>query len=211
MIKDIITRYRNVDLPVRNIIAAQFCLQGVNTAFFLLLNYYMVKEGFEDHEAANVLSYRFFAVCFLAFPIGLFTKGRRLMPFFYAASIMVPLFSNLIILSIANQWHFTLMASTMLWGIGYTCIQITILPFILINTKAESHSEAFSLSFLSFSVSMVIVGTGNYLLHFLSPTLFNERNVLTIISMLSFLSFYFVRKARIKEQVSNKIPLQKIV
>ncbi len=211
MIKNIFYRYKNVQLPIKKIIAAQFCLQGVNTAFFLLLNYYMVKEGYADHEAANVLSYRFFAVFFLAFPIGLFIKGRRLLPFFWTASIMVPLFSNLIILSIANHWDQLLFISTMLWGIGYTCIQITILPFILLNAKPENHSEAFSLSFLSFSVSLVIVGLSNYLLNNISPTLFNEKNMLFLISALSFISIYFVATTRIKEKVSNRIPIKKVI
>ena len=211
MIRSVFERYKNIQLPIRKIIAAQFCLQGVNTAFFLLLNYYMVKEGYTDYEAAHVLSYRFFAVFFLAFPIGLFIKGRRLMPFFWAASIMVPFFSNLIILSIANDWDQLLSIATMLWGIGYTCIQITILPFILLNAKPENHSEAISLSFLSFSVSMVIVGIGNYLLNSISPVFFNERNMLTLISILSFLSLYFVGTAKIKETVSNKIPFKQII
>jgi hypothetical protein len=85
-----LNNYRKISKPVLNLIAAQFCLEGVNTAFFLLLNYYMVEEGFSDYEVAKVLSYRFLAVCLLAFPLGLYIKGRRLKPFFILAALTVP-------------------------------------------------------------------------------------------------------------------------
>ena len=211
MIKTVLRNYARIEEHVKKIIFAQFCLQGVNTAFFLLLNYFMTEEGYADHEAAEVFSYRFFAVMFLAFPLGLFIKGRRLKPFFLAASIMVPLFSTLIILSIDYHWDQVLYYSTMLWGLGYTCMQITILPYIVLNTSHENHSEAISLSFLSFSVTLCCVGVINFVLQWISPEIFNEKNVLLFITLLSSTGIYFAASTRVDENLSAVVPFRQLI
>ena len=209
-LKNILRSYGNIEPAIRNAIAAQFCIQSVNTSFFLLLNYYMAKEGYEDFEIAEVLSRRFLAVFLLAFPIGLFIKGRRLKPFFYTAAVIVPISSNLILLAVDQHWDQLLYAMAMLWGVAYTCMQITILPFILLNAKQENHSEAISLSFLSFSVTICTVGVLYYVLHFLQPILFNERLVLHMVATISVLSLYFISKIQVKEQLSAIIPFDQI-
>ena len=211
MLRSVINGYRNVELHIKKIIIAQFFLQSVNTAFFLLLNYYMVEEGYADYEIAEVIAYRFFAVGLLAFPIGLFIKGRRLKPFFYIATIIVPVFSNLIIWCIDYQWDLLLYLSVGIWGIGYACIQITILPYILLNAKPEHHSEAISLSFLSFSVTICIVGIGNFIFNYFYPDFFDERMVLMIVSCISFASIYFVLTSNVDERISKKIPFNRIL
>ena len=211
MLRSIIGGYKDIELHIKKVIIAQFFLQGVNTAFFLLLNYYMVKEGYADYEIAEVIAYRFFAVGVLAFPIGLFIKGRKLKPFFLAATAIVPIFSNLIIWCIENQWDTLLYFSVGIWGIGYACIQITILPFILLNAKPERHSEAISLSYLSFSVTICIVGISNYILNSLAPNLFDEKMMLSLVSILSLASIYFVVSMKVKEQISDKIPFHRIL
>ena len=98
-------------------------------------------------------------------PIGLFIKGRRLKPFFYAATIATPLLSHIIILAIDYQWKEVLYVAAMFWGLAYTCIQIAALPYILLNARQETHSEAISMSFLSFSVTICLVGVANFLLN----------------------------------------------
>lgn len=210
-IKAVFSSYLKIERPIRNAIAVQFFIQSVNTAFFLLLNYYMAGEGYPDYEIAEVLSYRFLAVFWLAFPIGLFIKGRKLKPFFLISAICVPIFSNLIILAIDQHWDGWLYFFAMVWGLAYTCIQITILPFILLNAKKEHHSEAISLSFLSFSVTICLVGVSNYLLNWLKPELFNEKTVLQIIATTALIGLYFVSKINIKEKTTDKIPVSKIL
>ncbi len=211
MLRTIINGYKNVEPHIKKIVLAQFFLQSVNTAFFLLLNYYMVAEGYADYEVAEILAYRFFAVGLLAFPIGLFIKGRRLKPFFYAAALIVPLFSNLIIWCVEFQWDTLLYFAVGIWGIGYACIQITILPYILLNAKPQHHSEAISLSFLSFSVTICIIGVANYILNSLAPDLFDEKTVLLIVSMLSFFSLYYVATTKVEERLSDRIPFHRVL
>jgi hypothetical protein len=210
-VKNVIGGYRKVERHILLAVAAQFGIQAINTAFFLLLNYYMAEEGFADYEVSEVLSYRFLAVFWLAFPLGLFIKGRQLKPFFYIASIAVPLFSHLILLAIAYEWRELLNFSAMAWGVAYTCMQITILPYILLNARRDTHSEAFSLSFLSFSLTICVVGITNYFLHRIDPEVFTEKAVLQIVATLSLLSLFFVSRLRNKEQITDPIPLRKVM
>ncbi|GJM33216.1 MAG: MFS transporter [Saprospiraceae bacterium] len=210
-LRSIFTTYRRIERSTRNAIAAQFCVQASNTAFFLLLNFYMSHKGFEDYEIADVLSYRFLAVFLLAFPIGLYIKGRKLKPFFYLAAIGVPILSHLIILSVEYDWRFLLNVFAMIWGVAYTSIQISILPFILLNSKPEHHSEAFALSFLSFSVTICLVGLVYALAGFLFPGLLGEKLMLQIVATLSFLSLFFVSRIDIVEKFSKKIPFSDLL
>lgn len=210
-IKKMLSGYKKIGPHLRNMFVAQLFIQSVNTAFFLLLNFYMVKSGFEDFQVAEVLSYRFLAVFALAFPIGLYIKGRRILPFFYAAAIGLPVFSHVILYAVEIQAHTLLNVAAMFWGVAYTCIQITILPFILLNADKEVHSEAFSLSFLSFSVTMFLVGVGYYFLHDYDPVFFTEKRVLQIISTLALSSVYFVSRIKWKENTTAKIPFDSII
>jgi hypothetical protein len=203
-----LNNYRKISKPVLNLIAAQFCLEGVNTAFFLLLNYYMVEEGFSDYEVAKVLSYRFLAVCLLAFPLGLYIKGRRLKPFFTIAALTVPFFSHLIIMAIEHQWTQVLNYAAMGWGVGFTCMQASALPYILLNGRKERHSESFSLFYLAFSVTLCSIGITYFLVNQINPVFFNEKLALQVVSSISILALFFIRKIPNQEQLSYKVPLR---
>ena len=81
-------------------IRAEFFIQLIGAAFFLILNIYLAKEGFSDPEIANYISYRFLAVMVLAFPLGFYIKGKRLKPFFMIGCLGVPLVAIAMILAI---------------------------------------------------------------------------------------------------------------
>ena len=202
--------YRNVERHIWLAVATQFGIQWVNTTFFLLLNFYMAHEGFTDYEVAEVLSYRFLAVCLLAFPLGLFIKGRRIMPFFYVASLGVPLFSYALLFAIqaGDAALLNLMATG--WGIAYTCMQITILPYILLNARRDTHSEAFSLSFLSFSLTLCLAGAMHFLLHQLAPNTVDERFTLLLVTTLSLGGVVVLRFIRKPETVSERVPFRAV-
>jgi hypothetical protein len=210
-LQSVLNGYRQVPRHVIYLIVAQFFVQGINTAFFLLLNYYMAEEGFADYEVAEVLSYRFLAVFCLAFPIGLFIKGRRLKPFFYVATAATPVMSLVLLHAIGEGWTQVVNASAMLWGLAYTCMQITVLPFILLNARKEAHSEAISLSFLSFSGTICLIGIGNFILTQIDPAFFTEKRVLQGISVLGLTGAFFVSRIRVPEQLSQKVPFRKVL
>lgn len=209
-LKSVLTKYRQIDPSVLNAIAVQFSVQIVNTAFFLLLNYYMAEEGYPDYQIANVVSYRFLAVFALALPVGFYIKGRRLKPFFATAAIANPVFAHLLLFGIAQHWSLAVNVFAMLWGLSYMSIQVTILPFILLNGKKENHSEAFSLSFLSLSGTIAVIGVVNYLLHRVDPEVFSVKHVLQGVATLALLGNYFVWKIKTKENLTERVPLRQI-
>lgn len=210
LIIQVLQGYRKVEPHIWNAIGAMFCIQVVNAAFFLLLNYYMVSEGYEDFEVAEVLSYRFLAVAVFAFPLGLFIKGRRLKPFFYICGFTFPILSFLLLYAVEQHQLDFVYASAMLWGLAFTFIDITLLPFIILNAKKETHSEAFSMKFLTFSLSLTSVGLLNYGLHFINPDFFTEKRVLQIIASMSVLSLFFISRIKTKEKISEKIPISQV-
>ena len=170
----------------------------------------MVSEGFADYEVAKVLSYRFMAVALMAFPLGLYIKGRRLKPFFYFGTLLVPTVSLIVIWAIQAHSNHILYPAAMLWGLGFTSIQVTALPFILLNTPKEQHSEAISMSFLAFSGMICLVGISYAILHGIFPEWVNEQKMLTGLAVLSFIGVLFVTRIRIVEKRSDKIPILQI-
>ena len=106
-------------------IRAEFFIQLIGAAFFLILNIYLAKEGFSDPEIANYISYRFLAVMVLAFPLGFYIKGKRLKPFFMIGSLGVPLVAIAMILSIRNQMFVFLPYLFIFWGVVFTSVSYT--------------------------------------------------------------------------------------
>jgi len=88
----------------------------------------MTKIGYTDPEIASVISYRFLGVMLIAFPLGLFIKGRKLMPFFYVSAICGPALGLLTLYGIDNHLPFITNISVLLWGISLTCVQVVMLP-----------------------------------------------------------------------------------
>lgn len=206
---NVLQRYRRIDRNVRNAIAAQFAVQGMNSAFFLLLNYYMTDEGYTDYQVANVLSYRFLAVFLLAFPLGLFIKGRRLKPMFMIAVLGVSFFSHLLVLAIDQGWDFWVNLSAGLWGCAYVFIQITILPFVLLNAPREQHSEAISLSFLSLGGTIFLTGILYTIFARLAPWI-DEQSTLQFFATVTLIGVYFVSRIKGKENRGEPIPFKQI-
>ena len=88
--RKILSAYGQLEEHVLLMIKAEFFVQLIGAAFFLILNIFLAKEGFSDPEIANFISYRFLAVMILAFPLGFFIKGKVLKPFFMVGSLGVP-------------------------------------------------------------------------------------------------------------------------
>ncbi len=209
-VREIIDGYRKVEQHVFYLIGTQFFLQLINAAFFILFNYFMEKEGYPDYDIAGVVAQRFMAVMFLAAPLGFFIRGKRLKPFFYAACFLVPSFSLLSIFAAENHYYTLLDWGMRGWGVGFVLMQVSGLPFILLNVKKEQHSEAIAMWFQMWSVTTFFAGTINFVLYSLNPELFSERNMLVLFSLLGYCSIFFVRKITIVEKPSEPLPLKPV-
>ena len=162
---------------------------------------YMEKVGYQDHQSASFVSFRFLGVLLFAFPLGLIIKGRKLKPLFYASSILTPTLSLVILESIDQQWDLLLYSSLFLWGISFTGIQISALPYILRNARADTHTEAITLSYSTWSVAGIVSGAIIFGLSNLNPDLFDEKLVLQIISVIGFICALFIFSIKKEEQV----------
>ena len=166
-------------------IIAEFFLQLINSSFMTIMLIFMEKVGFLDHESASFVSFRFLGVLLFAFPLGLFIKGRKLKPLFYASSILTPILALVILQAIDLKITGLLYASLFLWGVSFTGIQITALPYILRNAKKETHTAAITLSYSTWSFAGIISG-------------------LQIISLLGFIGVIFIFGIKSKEHVPEK-------
>ena len=157
--------------------------------------------GYKDYESASFVSFRFLGVLLFAFPLGLIIKGRRLKPIFQISSIATPILALLILEAISQQNDILLYASLFLWGISFTGIQITALPYILRNAKPETHTEAITLSYSTWSVAGIVSGIIIYVLKNINPIVFDEKLILQIITILSFLCAIIIFNIKQKEIV----------
>ncbi len=196
-----LTYYKSIEKHIIQFIVAEFFLQLINSAFMTIMLIYMEKVGYQDHQSASFVSFRFLGVLLFAFPLGLIIKGRKLKPIFYISSLLTPILALCILEAIDTQIDWLLYASLFLWGISFTGIQISALPYILRNAKKETHTQAITLSYSTWSVAGIVSGGVIYGLSNINPTLFDEKLILQIISLLGFVGIFFIFSIKKKEQI----------
>ena len=86
--RKVISKYLQLEEHVLLMIKAGFFIQLVGASFFLILNIYLAKRGYTDYQIAHFISYRFLAVMLLAFPLGIYIKGKKLKIFKEDGSIL---------------------------------------------------------------------------------------------------------------------------
>ncbi len=194
-------------------ISAAFLIHLINAAFILILNIYLRKEGYTDSVIAEFNSYRFLGILILAFPLGVFIRGKPLKPFFIASSIMVPLSSLLLLLMIKGGDVTQITFGFIAWGISFMILSVCTLPFIMRSEPEDVVTEAISLSFSTWSLAMIVSGLLINLLSRLSDiTIFNQLIVfdeyhimLMIVGLSSFSIFLvlFIREAKPRSTSSH--------
>jgi MFS family permease len=198
-----IREYAKIETPIKLVIAAEFFIQLVNATFLNLQPLYMKSEGYNDAAIADFISWRFGAVFLLAFPLGLFIRGRKVRNWFYLSAIGVPVFALLIIYATHAHHDNMLRVVQGFWGMAFTFMQIPVLPFILRNTSKETQTLAISLSFSTWSLAGIFGSSLAFILNGVDPLLFNERNLLTGFSLLSFIGVFFLMRVKMDEQTSG--------
>lgn len=197
----IIRSYWRIDKVVRSILMAEFFIQIINSAFLMILNIHLTKEGYTDSQIANFVSYRYISVIIIAFPLGLYIKGRKLKPLFYLATFGISISSLLILHAISIKSDALINIALTAWGTSFTFMQVVILPYILRNCRPHKRSEAISLSYATYSLGMIFSGFFIYFLSTIDKQIFDEETILYIISIISLLGAYFVYRAKEPEQI----------
>ena len=134
--------YKNISSGMKRIILAEFFLQLINGAFFMVFNFYLKELAFEDPFIAEIVSYRFLVVMLLAIPLGFAIPGKKLYPFFRLSAIAIPLSACLI------YWAcYTGNIPMIRWGMGLfgganAVFHIMMVPFIMRNEPQGTRVEA---------------------------------------------------------------------
>ncbi len=194
-------QYTQLNKSLLNIVTVEFFVQLINVLFIAILPLYMKKEGYSDAEYAHFTSYRYFGMLALALFLGMYIKGRKILPMIYIAAFGVPFFALLIIIGV--QLHSTpiLLISHLLWGTAYTFIQIPILPYIMRNAPKEQQTKAITLNFATWSIATIVGSFLVAIFNGINPEIFTERNLLFVISFLCFSGVYFAMKIDKNEHV----------
>lgn len=195
--------YKKLHPAIINVIASEFFVQIVNATFMNILPLYMSRRGFSDESIALFITFRFLGVFALALPIGRLIKQRKLKPFFYLSSFLVPFFGLAAIICIHFNFTNFIYISLLFWGASFTFMQIPITPFILRNEPKTNHTSGIALSYSTWSFASIISGVVIALLDFINPVLFDEEMILVIFSLLGFGGLYFISRAKINEDVRD--------
>ena len=182
-------------------IKAEFFVQLIGAAFFLILNIFLAKEGFSDPEIANFISYRFLAVMILAFPLGFFIKGKVLKPFFMVGSLGVPTVAILLVLAVNHQHHHYLPMLFILWGVVFTCFRVSSLPYVMRNTVSEKQSHAISLNYATHSFGTIASGIIIFALSKLPTLKMDEGTALIVVSVIGYWGIRYLFKLKVDKVV----------
>ena len=196
-----IKQYTQLNKSLLNLVAVEFFVQLVNVLFIAILPLYMKSEGYSDAEYAHFTSYRYFGMLALALFLGMYIKGRKILPMIYIAAFGVPFFGLLIIIGVHIHSTPLLLLSHLLWGTAYTFIQIPILPYIMRNAPKEEQTRAITFNFATWSLATIIGSLLVAVFNGINPEIFTERNLLFVISFLSFAGVYFAMKMDKNEHV----------
>ncbi|HXC03884.1 MAG TPA: MFS transporter [Bacteroidia bacterium] len=193
--------YSKLQKSVLFLIAAEFCLQLINSSFLSNLPLFMHREGYTDGQVADATKFRYLGVLVSAAFVGFYIRRRKLLPLFYLACICVPAFAFGILYTI--QLHNIPLNHVMqlLWGASFTCIQIPVLPFILRNAPAEHHTSAISLSYATWSLATIVCSIVIASLSAINPIYFDEKTLLFGITLASILGIWCISKVKITETV----------
>lgn len=193
--------YTAIDRTLLNLVTVEFFVQLVNVLFIAILPLYMKKEGYSDAEYAHFTSYRYFGMLALALFLGMYIKGRKILPLIYVSSFCVPFFALLIIIGVHLHSTPLLLVSHLLWGTAYTFIQIPILPYIMRNAPKEQQTRAITFNFATWSMATIFGSLLIAVFNGINPELFSERNLLFVICLMCFSGVYFAMKMSKHEHV----------
>ena len=205
--REIFAGYRNLEKHIIWLILADFFFQFVNSTYFILFNFLALDNGYADFEASHFQIGRYIAVALFGVPLGLIIKGRRLRPFMYVGAFLSPISMLTLVWATNHQIEPLIYASMCGMGLAFVLFHIVAVPYIILNAKRSTHSESIAGLFLTWSLSIVIIGILNYFAKTLFPDSITVSNLMVTSSLLGFLAIICLSRIRHTENVSEKVPL----
>ncbi|MBS1613468.1 MAG: hypothetical protein JST49_11660, partial [Bacteroidetes bacterium] len=125
--KHAIQRYFGIPKVIINLMMLDLCIQLINAAFTILLNFDMLDHGFKDYEIASMVGNRYLTVMLCSVPLAIWAKGKRLKPFMLAGAISAPIVALLLIYAIHIHNSELIRVLMSLWGITFSLVQVLIM------------------------------------------------------------------------------------
>ena len=207
----LLKRYFRIPSFILWLIFADLCLQLINAAFTLSLNYYMLDEGYRDFEIPSVVGYRYLTVLLVSLPLALWVNGRRLKPYMIAGMTLSPVVALLLIAAVQSHQIFWIKMLMAAWGVTFTLLQVLVVPYCLANGDKQYETESIALFFQAGIAMTVLVGALNALLPTLQPEWFSNRNLLILYAILGMAGIYGVWKLPEMEHQAETIPLRSML
>ena len=173
-----------------NMIIGESFVQILNGSLMLVLFLYMGELNYTDQEKAFYFIFRFVGSLIISFPLGLYIKGKRLVPFFKISSILTPIFTVIAIYGIANHIHWLIGTCFLLWGLSFSLSQICKIPFTLRHCPPDQVSRGITLCYSTWSFGNITGGVIIFVLSKSFPDFFDSQTCLLFISGFSL---FFIR------------------
>lgn len=207
---NLLQRYRSVPRNIIYLMVADVFLQLINSAFTLLMNYMMLDYGFKDFEIASMVGNRYLTVLLCSIPLAVLVKGKRLKPFMLAGSIAAPLIALLLIFAIHHHNSELIRILMALWGIGFSLVQILVLPYVLLNGSKDHETESITLFFSAGNFTIIVVGVLSYILPILAHSFFTTEVLLIMYSLIGLLGIWFIKKLPDHENIGSKVSVMNV-
>jgi hypothetical protein len=205
--RQILQRYRFIPRNIIYLMLADVFLQLINAAFTLLMNYMMLDYGFKDYEIASMIGNRYLTVLLCSIPLAMLVKGKRLKPVMMAGSISAPIIALLLIFAIHSHNSELIRILMALWGIGFSLLQILVMPYVLLNGSKDHETESIALFFSAGNFTTIVVGVFSYLLPLAAHSFFSNEVLLIIYSVIGLGGIYFIYKLPKQENLGSKVAI----
>jgi MFS family permease len=189
-----LSAYRKLDRTILNVIYAEFFLQLINAAAFLVFNFYLMKNGYGDAEVASITSVRFFAAMVASLPLGFYIRSRRILPIFRITTLATPLASLLLVYAVAHRYDSLVYLANFVMGASISCLQTAFIPFLMRNADPRYQTEAIALHFITWSATTSVLGICSYLVTHYAPFQVSEASILVMTSLIGFGGFFLLLK-----------------
>jgi len=183
-------QYSALDANIMRLFSVAFSLNVINCAFFLILNIFMSKSGYDDPSIATFWSARFFFVLIFAVPFGRFIQNRKIRPLILLSVLIYPLACVATIEAVDGHYYTAIYLGMMVMGGAESMLRISAAPYILRNLPQELHTRAFSMNFATWSGGLIAAGLTIFGLKSIFPELYHEKWALEMICLFSIIGVF---------------------
>lgn len=172
-ISNLVRQYKNLPNDAWWLLGADVCLQLINSAFSILLNYVMIDHGYKDYDITSINGNRYLAVLLCSYPLALLSKRINIKMLMTIGAVSAPILSLMMLWCIHFNVSELLRITTFLWGVSFSLVQILALPVLMNICNESNETEAISLFFAAGSLTTILCGTLNAAIHYFNPLLTN--------------------------------------